>query len=277
MTYAGPVAVPGRGEQSRILSLWMLAPAGANVVMQLARPEVARGVLDSPVPEGSLRERPWKRTRTTLTYVGLAAFGTDDERRALRRAVSHQHVRVRAEQPVAYSAFDPELQLWVGACMYVGLRDGYRALYGPVDEDTEERLYQVAQRFATTLQVGPEEWPPTRVAMEEYWTSMTPHLSFDEDARRFCDDLVHLRFWPSPVSRLVGDLHARWSVGYLDPQIRAILGWRWTQDDAAWFERAQRRARRVASAVPAVMWSLPLRALVAHGRWRIRRGQLFTD
>ncbi len=46
-----------------------LAPAGANVVMQLSRRAVGRGVAESRVVSGALTVRPMKRTRTTLGYI----------------------------------------------------------------------------------------------------------------------------------------------------------------------------------------------------------------
>jgi uncharacterized protein (DUF2236 family) len=270
------VDVLAEKEVSRLLSLWMLAPAGANVVMQLSRPEVARGVLESPVREGSLRERPFKRTRTTLAYVGLALMGTHDERVALRRSVDQQHRQVRASEPLPYNAFRPDLQLWVAACMYVGLRDGYRVLYGEPTATLADRHYDHASRFATTLQVPEHLWPEDRAAFEQYWRESLTTLATDDDTVQFCDDLVHLRFWPPLFYRLGGRAHARLSRGFLAPEFRALFGWEWTAQDQEWFDRATRRMRSISRLLPPVVWSVPLRLVVAHARWRIRRGRAVT-
>jgi hypothetical protein len=90
----------------------------ANVVMQLSRPEVGYGVLESKVHSGKITEHPIKRGRTTFTYLAVATMGRDADRRRYRRAVDSAHAAVRSgpDSPVEYNAFDPELQLWVGAC-----------------------------------------------------------------------------------------------------------------------------------------------------------------
>lgn len=102
----------------------------ANVVMQLGRPAVGYGVYESKVDSGNVMLVPRKRARTTLTYLAVALLGTDEERAHLRSEVNRQHVAVRStpESPVEYNAFDPDLQLWVGACLAYGARDVYARL-----------------------------------------------------------------------------------------------------------------------------------------------------
>ena len=95
----------------------------ANVIMQLARLPVGRGVAESTVDSGRVDRHPFKRQRTTGSYLIVAMLGTEHERSAMRREVDRQHravVRTEEESDVAYSAFDSELQLWVAACIYVG-------------------------------------------------------------------------------------------------------------------------------------------------------------
>ena len=97
----------------------------ANVIMQLSRPEVGYGVMNSRVHSGSALHHPVKRARTTFTYIALAILGTEEDRAAFRRAVNGQHAQVVStpEEPVRYRAMDPELQRWVAACLYAGTRD----------------------------------------------------------------------------------------------------------------------------------------------------------
>jgi uncharacterized protein (DUF2236 family) len=70
----------------------VLLPA-ANVIMQLSAPPVGYGVVESPVDSGNVYKHPFKRARTTGTYLAAATVGT--------------------ESSVSYNAFDPRLQLWV--------------------------------------------------------------------------------------------------------------------------------------------------------------------
>ncbi len=96
----------------------------ANVIMQLARPGVGYGVMESRVESGRIDLHPIKRARTTFTYLAVATAGTDAQKAAFRRAVNRAHAQVRStpDSPVQYNAFDPELQLWVAACLYKGGR-----------------------------------------------------------------------------------------------------------------------------------------------------------
>jgi uncharacterized protein (DUF2236 family) len=58
----------------------------ANVIMQLARPEVGYGVVESRVESGRTDLHPVKRARTTFTYLAVASRGTDEQKAAYRRA-----------------------------------------------------------------------------------------------------------------------------------------------------------------------------------------------
>ena len=109
-----------------------LAAGNANVIMQLARLPIGHGVARSRVDSGRVDKHPIKRLRTTVTYLSIALLGTDDERQTMRHEVNRAHSQVRSApgDPVAYNAFDPELQLWVAACLYWGTADVYRKLHG---------------------------------------------------------------------------------------------------------------------------------------------------
>ena len=95
----------------------------ANVVMQLAQLPVGRGVAESTVDSGRVDKHPFKRQRTTASYLIVAMLGSDEERAAMKDEVNRQHrgvVRREGESDVPYNAFDSTLQLWVAGCIYVG-------------------------------------------------------------------------------------------------------------------------------------------------------------
>src|SRR6202790_3034529 len=124
----------------------------ANVIMQLARPGVGYGVLESRVDSGRVDLHPIKRARTTFTYLAVAAKGSDAQKAAFRRAVNRAHAQVysTSDSPVAYNAFDPDLQLWVAACLYKGAIDIYGMFVGEMDEATAERHYRDGTALGTT-------------------------------------------------------------------------------------------------------------------------------
>lgn len=171
-----------------------LMAGSANVIMQLARPGVGYGVVESKVDSGRADLHPFKRARTTIGYLAVVALGSDEERAAFKRAIDSAHRQVRSgpDSPVKYNAFDPQLQLWVAACLYKGSVDLYRMFYGEMDEEEAERGYQEAKIFGTALQVRPEMWPADRAAFDKYWqeqlettsTSMTRSGSICTASRR---------------------------------------------------------------------------------------------
>jgi uncharacterized protein (DUF2236 family) len=73
-----------------------LLPA-ANVIMQLSAPAVGYGVLESPVDSGNVYKHPFKRARTTGTYLAAATMGTDADRALLRAQIDRVHALVRSK------------------------------------------------------------------------------------------------------------------------------------------------------------------------------------
>ena len=132
-----------------------LLASTANVVMQLARPGVGYGVLESTVEGSQVMRHPVRRIRTTLTYLSVALLGTPEERAVCRRQVNRSHASVRsaAGSPVSYSAFDPRLQLWVAACLYRGVTDVHALLHGPVDDATAGTAPSAAPRYDAAARV----------------------------------------------------------------------------------------------------------------------------
>src|SRR5215212_11887576 len=63
----------------------------ANVIMQLALLPVGRGVAESTVDSGRVDKHPFKRQRTTGSYLIVAMLGSAAEREAMQREVNRQH------------------------------------------------------------------------------------------------------------------------------------------------------------------------------------------
>ncbi len=220
------------------MEFWSLAGAAANVIMQLGWPEVAYGVMESKVESGSLMKHPWKRARTTTQYLTVAILGSDEEKAAFREAVNSAHRRVRSDDasPVKYNAFNRELQLWVAACLYVGVEDTHQLLHGAMTDEELETYYQTGKVLGTTLQVPEEMWPATRADFDVYWNIASERIVVDEKTRAFGQDLVDLKMI-SPLTRLpfVGLLRFL-TIGFLPPLLREQLDLTWTDGDRRRFE-----------------------------------------
>ena len=253
----------------------MLAPAGANVVMQLARRGVGRGVAQSPVSSGSLVRHPLKRTRTTLAYIWLSLYGTDDERAILRRHVDaqHRHVRSRPGDDVAYDAYDAQLQLWVAACMYVGSRQGYEMLYGPASETVAAALLARCSPFATTLQVPASQWPRDPTAFATYWEANLARVEFDDVTSRYLVDFIDLRFLPRPLAAVARPLHRLLCVGFLGDPFRTGLSLTWSARDQRHFEWCCTTLRCVNRLAPRVLAEFPWNLVRYDTRRRLARGR----
>ena len=249
--------------------------AGANIVMQLAQLPVGRGVAESKVDSGNLYKHPIKRARTTFGYVMIAVFGTDDEREALASAVTEVHRQVRSERgdPVRYTALDPKLQLWVAACIYRGIEDGYRVLYGPPPPELLDLIYRHGARLATMLQVPASMWPTDRAAFESYWLEAEDRIEMDEVTRGYLYDFAGLGFLPWPVPKVFGWFHRAVTAGFLPAAFRRELGLAWGPREQRAFEFNRGILRFANALMPRPLRALPFDIYLWDMRRRIRTGR----
>ena len=93
-----------------------------------------------------------KRARTTLSYLAVAILGTPEDRAAYRAAVDRAHRQgpFHTDSPVKYNAFDRDLQMWVAACLFVGLEDTYQLLRGELSAEQAEEFYRSGFTPGTT-------------------------------------------------------------------------------------------------------------------------------
>ncbi|WP_280364202.1 oxygenase MpaB family protein [Nocardia wallacei] len=257
MTAATQLSVPLTTERTRIpipavhrpetkrpprlqdaLDFWQFSGAAANVAMQMARPGVGHGVADSKVESGALLVHPWKRLRTTASYLAVAILGSDAEKEAFREAVNVAHRQVHSEPGAAvrYNAFDRDLQMWVAACLYIGFEDSYQLLHGKMSPSQAEDFYQTSATLGTTLQVREEMWPPTRAAFDDYWNAACEQIVIDEKVHAYLDDLLHLRMIHWYMRIFFGGLLRFLTAGYLPPYFREQMGIEWSAADQRRFE-----------------------------------------
>lgn len=241
----------------------------ANVIMQLALAPVGYGVVESKVDSGKVTLRPFKRTRTTLTYLSVAMLGNDEDRRAYRTAVNGAHRQVRSDEnsPVQYNAFDPKLQQWVAACLYMGFYDTFRLMYGPVDDAVADALYREAMRLGTTLQLPADMWPADRAAFEQYWNGMLGHLHIDDTVREYLQQLVDFAMMPGWVRLPFGRFNRFVTTGYLPPLFRDQMQLDWSPRQQRRFERLMRTVGRTTKLMPRPIRTFPFNAYL----WDMRR------
>nr|WP_245677070.1 oxygenase MpaB family protein [Nocardia acidivorans] len=229
---AGDDAFEASARRRRYLvGLGALLGGAANVVMQLSNPPVGRGVYESTVESGRYDLHPRKRGRTTLTYLAVAMLGTQEDRLAYRAATntSHRTVKSAPDSEIRYNAFDPELQLWVAACIYQGVRDCQVLFFGELDEATEDDLYRESARFGTTLQMGQDLWPVDRAAFAQYWNGKLHEISVDPEVKRYLlDQVVNLGPYERKYRIALGPAHRFFTTGFLPQRFRDELGLPWS-------------------------------------------------
>ena len=220
------------------MDLWGFAAGAANVIMQLSFPGVGYGVVESTVDSGNLLKHPWKRARTTLSYLAVAILGNAEDRAAFRDAVdtAHRQVRSGPASPVQYNAFDRDLQMWVAACLFVGLEDVYQLLRGQMTDTQAEQFYRSAATLGTTLQVQEQQWPPTRADFDSYWDNACAQVHMDDVVREYLHDLVDLRMI-NPLLRIpFRPLLKFLTAGFLAPVFRDAVGFGWGRGRQRLFE-----------------------------------------
>ncbi|OCB58841.1 hypothetical protein A5722_06470 [Mycobacterium vulneris] len=251
-----------------------LLPA-ANVIMQLASAGVGYGVLESPVDSGNVYEHPFKRARTTGTYLATATMGTDADRAMLRTQIDRVHalVRSRESSPVSYNAFDPRLQLWVAACLYRYYVDMHEFLYGPLDDESADAVYADARTLGTTLQVRDEMWPEDRDAFDAYWQQSLHDLRIDPPVREHLHGVAAMAFLPAPLRLLAGRFNLFATTGFLPAEFRSHMRMSWTADQQRRFEWLLTGLRAADRVIPHEVWLLGYQLYLWDMRIRDRFGK----
>ncbi|MBV8966329.1 MAG: DUF2236 domain-containing protein [Mycobacteriaceae bacterium] len=250
----------------------------ANVIMQLARPGVGYGVVESRVESGRIDRHPIKRARTTFTYLAVATQGTDEQKAAFRRGVNRAHAQVYStdDSPVSYNAFDPELQLWVAACLYKGAVDVYRLFVGEMDDETADEHYREGRTLGTTLQVPPELWPHDRAAFDEYWQRSLDQVHIDDTVRDFLYPIAKARValpLPGAIRRPSEQFALLITTGFLPQRFRDEMRLPWDARRQRLFDALTVAIRIVNGVLPKVIREFPFNLMLLDLSWRMRTGR----
>jgi uncharacterized protein (DUF2236 family) len=255
----------------------LLGPA--NVIMQLATPGVGYGVMESRVESGRIDLHPIKRARTTFTYLAVAMAGTDTQKAAFRRAVNRAHAQVysTAHSPVEYNAFDPDLQLWVAACLYKGGVDFHRTFIGEIDEQDADERYREGMVLGTTLQVPPQMWPPDRAAFDRYWQQQLDKVRIDDAVREYLYPIAAGRIQtlraPGWLRRLPEDLSLLITTGFLPQRFRDEMQLPWDACRQRRFDRLISVLRTLNNLMPRFVRRFPFNVLLWDLDRRIEAGR----
>ena len=137
------------------------------VLMQAAHPLVIAGARDS----GLYERNPWKRLQRTLILTYAITFGTKSEANAAAERINEVHARVNGVDRVTgkpYDALNPELLLYVHACLVDSALLFERLTVGCLDDAGRQRFHEEQMLVAEMVEVPRAIIPPTVGALRAY-------------------------------------------------------------------------------------------------------------
>ncbi len=193
------------------------------MLMQAAHPLVVAGANQT----GMYERNPWKRLQRTLVLQYALTFGTKAEAHAAAERINEVHERINGLDRVTgrrYDALDPDLLLWVHACLVESALLFERLTVGALDSTGRQRFHEEQMLSAELVRLPRERIPPTVAALESYVTDTVGagDLLVTDAARR----VARLFFDPPreaqwrPVLKTV----ARLAFGTLPPDVRDGYG-----------------------------------------------------
>jgi uncharacterized protein (DUF2236 family) len=137
------------------------------VLMQAAHPLVIAGARET----GFYVRNPWKRLQRTLVLTYTITFGTKAEAQAAADRINDVHTRISGVDPVtgdAYDALDPELLLYVHACLVDSALLFEELTVGKLDDAGRQRFHEEQMLAAEMVKIPRAIIPPTVPALRAW-------------------------------------------------------------------------------------------------------------
>jgi uncharacterized protein (DUF2236 family) len=183
----------------------------------------------------------------------LLPFGTKDEARHAADRINRLHAVINGTDPATgehYDALDPELLLWVHACLEESTVIFYERTVRPLTDLQKQRFHEENMTAAEMVRLPRDRVPAT-------YREMTAYVA----------DVVHSgRLMLTDVAREVAELsrgkpvppHLKpiWkfisfaAVGTLPAEVRTLYGYRWNERQARTLDRDLRMLKRIRPYLP---------------------------
>lgn len=217
--YFGPDSVSWRVHRE----VTVLFGGARALLMQAAHPLVIAGARQT----GFYERNPWRRLQRTLLLTYTLTFGSKAEARSAADRINEVHERVRGVDPVTgvpYDGLDPELLLYVHACLVDSALLFEEKTVGELDDAGRQRFHEEQMLAAEMLLVPREIIPPTVPELRRYVDGVAGSglLRSTDAARRVAslfEDPPAEAEW-RPVLRIVSKL----AFGTLPPPVRELYG-----------------------------------------------------
>ena len=196
------------------------------LLMQAVHPLVLAGARQT----GFYERNPWKRMERTLQLTFTITFGTREEALRAAERINRVHLDVHGIDEVTglpYDARDPDLLLWVHACLVDSQLLFEQLTVGALDEEGRERFHQEQMVGAELLGLDRSRIPPTVTALRAYIDEVLESgiLHVTGETMRVADLIRHPP--PEVPWRPVLWRVARWAFGTLPDPLRRAYGVRW--------------------------------------------------
>jgi uncharacterized protein (DUF2236 family) len=197
------------------------------LLMQAAHPLVIAGARET----GFYERNPWKRLQRTLMLTYSLTFGSAEEAQAAADRINDVHRRVHGVDEVTglpYDALDPDLLLWVHACLVDSALRFEEYTVGRLDAAGRQRFHEEQMLAAEMVLLPRERIPETVEDLRSYIDGIVGSgiLRVTDAARsvaRLFQDPPPEAEW-RPVLKAV----SRWAFGTLPPPVRDAYGVRWS-------------------------------------------------
>lgn len=219
------------------------------LLMQAAHPLVIAGASQT----GMYERNPWRRLQRTLVLTYTLTFGTKAEAHAAAERINEAHARIHGIDPVTgrwYDALDPELLLYVHACLVDSALLFEELTVGGLDDAGRQRFHEEQMLAAELLLVPRSMIPPTVAELRAWLAGFERRGEFllTDGARRVADlflDPPREAEW-RPILKLVGRL----AFATLPPGVRELYGFRMGRARVAASEATLRAARFIRPLLP---------------------------
>jgi uncharacterized protein (DUF2236 family) len=256
--YFGPESVSWQVHRE----ITVLFGGARAMLMQAAHPLVIAGANQT----GMYERDPWKRLERTLALQYALTFGTKAEAHAAADRINDVHARIHGVDEVTgrrYDATDPELLLWVHACLVESALLFERLTVGRLDDRGRQRFHEEQMLAAELVRLPRERIPATVPELRRYVaeTVRSDGLRVTDAARSvaglFLDPPPDAEW--RPVLRVV----ARLAFGTLPSELRDGYGLRRGPGEATVRRLTLAALRAVRPALPA-----SVRYIAPYQRWR---------
>lgn len=196
----------------------MLGGARA-LLMHAAHPLVVAGARQTQM----YAQNPWTRLERTLRLNYLVTFGSKTQAEATARHINQVHEGINGVDEVTglpYDALDPELLLWVHACLVDTALLMERLVVGRLDDAGRQRFHEESMVQAEMLELPRAMIPPTIGELRSYLEEViSSGILQRTDGSEAVGNLI-MNPPPETPRRPLWRLISFWSFGLLPETIR---------------------------------------------------------